>query len=167
VLSDGYVQHSEVLQLVQSADAGVIPNLPITLNEHALPTKLFEYVMLDVPVVAAGLPTMREHFAGDEVLFYRAGDVDALAAALTDVARDRPAATARAARARARYEQYRWRISARRYAAILAASAEPAAPPPVALRDVAQEEEGSEQRDDREGAADQGRPDPVAGPAGR
>jgi glycosyltransferase involved in cell wall biosynthesis len=164
MLCGRYVPHAEILRLVRSADTGVIPNLPIPLNEHALPTKLFEYVTLGVPVVSADLPTLRRHFSDDEVLFYRAGNAAALAAALTAVARERQAATARAARALRRYEQYRWSISARRYALILASSAEPARPSPEAAPDGASEDEHGERAGGGEGDGDQ-RPVRLADPA--
>jgi glycosyltransferase involved in cell wall biosynthesis len=128
-LSGRYVPHAEILRLVGSASVGVIPNLPIRLNEHALPTKLFEYVALGVPVVCADLPTLREHFSDEEILFYRAGDAQALAAALVTVAGDQAGATARAAAARRRYQAYRWPISAERYALVLAGAPGPAATP--------------------------------------
>jgi glycosyltransferase involved in cell wall biosynthesis len=119
-LSGQYVPHEEILRLVRSADVGVIPNRPIRLNEHALPTKLLEYIVLGVPVVSADLPTLRAHFTDEEILFYTAGDAQALAAALLIVARDQAGAAARVAAARRRYEAYRWPISARRYASLLA-----------------------------------------------
>lgn len=118
--SGAYLPLRAVLERVQRATVGVISNLPIERNRLALPTKLFEYVALGVPVVAADLPTIREHFSEDEILFFRAGDATALADALREVARDPSAASARAHAARERYEQYRWPVSAERYAAVLA-----------------------------------------------
>jgi glycosyltransferase involved in cell wall biosynthesis len=117
--TDRYLPHAEVLDRVRSADVGVIPNLPTQLNRFALSSKLFEYVALGVPVVSADLPTIREHFADDEVRFFRAGDGDALAEALHDVASDVDAARARAKRALKRYEAYRWPRNAARYAELL------------------------------------------------
>jgi glycosyltransferase involved in cell wall biosynthesis len=117
--TDRYLPHSEVLKHVRSANAGVIPNLPTPLNRFALSSKLFEYVVLGVPVVSADLPTIREHFADDEVRFFRAGDADALAGALLDVASNPPAARARAEKARKRYEAYSWPRNAAKYAELL------------------------------------------------
>ena len=76
------LSQEDVLRRVAGAQAGVIPNLDTRLNQYALSTKLFEYVALRIPVVCSSLPTLREHFADDEVLFFRAGDADDLAAAL-------------------------------------------------------------------------------------
>ena len=110
---------AEVLEFVSGASVGVVPNLPTRLNQFALSTKLLEYVALGVPVVSADLPTIRHHFSDAEMLFFRAGDADALADALAQVAADPDAAAARARAARARYEAYRWDRSAATYRAVL------------------------------------------------
>src|SRR5207244_4280224 len=54
-VSGRYLPHREVLERVGSASAGVICNLPVELNNGALPTKLFEYAALGVPIVTADL----------------------------------------------------------------------------------------------------------------
>jgi glycosyltransferase involved in cell wall biosynthesis len=117
--TDRYLPHAEVLERVRTADVGVIPNLPTQLNRFALSSKLFEYVVLGVPVVSADLPTIREHFDEDEVRFFRAGDSDSLAGALLDVKSNTNAARARAERALQRYDAYRWPRNAARYAELL------------------------------------------------
>ncbi len=117
--SDRYIPQIEVLELVRDAHVGVIPNLATRLNRFALSSKLFEYVALGVPVVSADLPTIRAHFGDDEVLFFAPGDPDALAEAILTVRRHPEAAAERAAAARRRYEQYRWSVSAQRYAEAL------------------------------------------------
>jgi glycosyltransferase involved in cell wall biosynthesis len=110
-----FLPQAEVLRAVRGASVGVIPNLPTRLNRFALPTKLFEYVALGIPAVAADLPTIRGHFSETEVLFFEPGSASSLARALESVAREPEAATRRAAAARARYEAYRWHHSARTY----------------------------------------------------
>jgi glycosyltransferase involved in cell wall biosynthesis len=110
----------EVLELVQNASVGVIPNLPIPLNRFALSSKLFEYVCLDIPVVCSDLETLHAHFSDDEVLFFEAGNASALANALAQVAADPAAAEARARAARTRYDrEYAWGIQSEAYATAL------------------------------------------------
>lgn len=112
--------HQETLARIAGATVGVIPNLPSRLNRFALSTKLFEYVVLGIPVVASDLPTLRSHFSDEEVAFFRAGDPEALARVLANVADDYNAALARAAAARDRYTaSYRWEQQARRYVQML------------------------------------------------
>jgi glycosyltransferase involved in cell wall biosynthesis len=118
-LSDGFLSQEDVVSHVRSASVGVIPNLPTPLNRFALSTKLFEYVALGVPVVAADLPTIREHFTDSELRYFRAGDPDSAAAALLSVHADPPAAAARAQAALERYEHYGWATNAERYAELL------------------------------------------------
>ncbi len=120
ILSGRYLGQSEVLTRVRGADVGVIPNLATRLNKFALSSKLFEYVVLSIPVVCADLPTIREHFSDDEVLFFTAGDAVSLARALEAVASDPAAAAARAARALARYrKEYTWATSGEEYVGVL------------------------------------------------
>jgi glycosyltransferase involved in cell wall biosynthesis len=115
VLVDGRaLPHGEVLRRVAGAAAGVIPNLDTRLNQYALSTKLFEYVALRIPVACAALPTLREHFSDEEVLFFRAGDADDLAAALREIHGAPAAAAQRAERAALRARAYSWQVNAAR-----------------------------------------------------
>jgi glycosyltransferase involved in cell wall biosynthesis len=112
--------HREVLRAVRGASVGVIPNLPIKLNSYALSSKLFEYVVLGIPVVVASLPTIRAHFSDDEVLFFEPGSAESLSEALVAVARDSEATSSRRTAASARYlANYRWEAQAERYCEIL------------------------------------------------
>ena len=118
-LSGRFLPQPEVLERVSSASVGVICNLPEERNQTAIPTKLFEYARLGVPIVTADLRAIREHFSSDEVRFFRAGSADDLADALREIASSPEAARARADAARQRYESYAWPVSARRYVELL------------------------------------------------
>jgi glycosyltransferase involved in cell wall biosynthesis len=89
-----FLPQAEVLRAVRGASVGVIPNLPTRLNRFALPTKLFEYVALGIPAVAADLPTIRGHFSETEILFFEPGSASSLARALESVAREPEAVVA-------------------------------------------------------------------------
>jgi glycosyltransferase involved in cell wall biosynthesis len=118
-LSGRFLPQPEVLDRVSSASVGVICNLPEERNQTAIPTKLFEYARLGVPIVTADLLAIREHFSSEEVRFFRAGSSDDLADALREIASSPEAAQARAGAARQRYESYAWPASARRYVELL------------------------------------------------
>jgi len=118
-LSGRFLPQPEVLERVCGASVGVICNLPEERNQAAIPTKLFEYARLGVPIVTADLLAIREHFSPQEVRFFRSGSADELAEALRETAASPDAAGARARAARRRYEEYAWPVSARRYVELL------------------------------------------------
>jgi len=117
--SDAYLPHRETLAAVAGASVGVIPNRANRLNRFALSSKLFEYVMLGIPVACSRLPTLQEHFAEDELLFFESGNPADLARAFVLIAQDPAGAAQRAERARARCKEYSWQRNAERYAALL------------------------------------------------
>jgi glycosyltransferase involved in cell wall biosynthesis len=119
-LSGVPLPHETVLRRVSGAAVGAITNLPTPLNQFALSTKLFEYVVLGIPVVVAGLPTLQAHFDDHEAAFFRPGDADSLAAAVLRVAADYDGALVRAGAARKRYDDaYRWDLQADGYVSAL------------------------------------------------
>jgi glycosyltransferase involved in cell wall biosynthesis len=97
----------------------VITNQGLPRNHAALPVKLLEYVAMGIPVVTSDLRAIRDYFGPDELVFFSPGDPAALAAALIEVCGDPERAHARAVRARARYEAYRWDTQAARYLSLL------------------------------------------------
>jgi glycosyltransferase involved in cell wall biosynthesis len=111
--------HGEVLEAIAGASVGVIPNRADRHDQRALSAKLLEYVALGIPAVAADLETIREHFSAKEILYFEPGDARSLASRVLEIAVDQEASAQRAARARRRYEHYRWPISAREYVAAL------------------------------------------------
>lgn len=123
-IHDGYLDQHEVLAKIAGASAGIVPNLPTRLNRFALSTKLFEYIALGIPAVCSDLPTLREYFGPDEVLFFTAGEPEALRAALESIATDPEAARARAEAARRRAERYSWQTNRELYIDILRSAVE-------------------------------------------
>ncbi|MGD0167498.1 MAG: glycosyltransferase family 4 protein [Gaiellaceae bacterium] len=117
--SGTYLPHRDTLAAVVGASVGVIPNLANRLNRFALSSKLFEYVMLGIPVACSRLPTLEEYFGEDELLFFEPGNSADLARAFVMIAQDPAGAAQRAERARARCEGYRWQRNAELYAALL------------------------------------------------
>ncbi|HEY6394983.1 MAG TPA: glycosyltransferase family 4 protein [Candidatus Binataceae bacterium] len=94
--------------LLQSADAGVVPNRPTSASHLMLPVKLLEYATLEIPVIAARLRTIEHYFGGGAVLFFEPEDSADLARAIEQLYRQ-PALRAQLARcARETLDELSW-----------------------------------------------------------
>lgn len=100
----GFLPHSEVPQLLMASDLLAMPSVRNPDGDSdGLPTVLVEALLHRVPVVAtrlAGIPDLVEH--GQTGLLTPEGDARALAQAIAQLASDREAALALAARGRDR-----------------------------------------------------------------
>ena len=81
--------------------------------------KLLEYVAMGIPVVTSDLEAIHDYFGDDEVRFVPAATAQRSPRHCSRVARDPAAAKAQAARARQRYEAYRWDAQAAAYVELL------------------------------------------------
>lgn len=81
------VPPAELASLTRSADAGLIPYQPVSLNNYlALPNKIFEYTAAGVPVIVSDMPELRR-IAVDAGCgaAYDPFDAESLAAAVREV----------------------------------------------------------------------------------
>jgi glycosyltransferase involved in cell wall biosynthesis len=106
--SRGFVPIREALERVSECDIGAVPFDDLPINRFSLPSKLFEYIALGLPVVCARTATIARHFDDDELFFFRPGDPHELARRLKEVVESPVEARVRIEKARLRYESYRW-----------------------------------------------------------
>jgi len=61
VIFAGKVNQDEILSYTKTADVGlsIIENMSLSYY-YALPNKLFEYIMVEIPVIVSNLPQMKE-----------------------------------------------------------------------------------------------------------
>lgn len=78
----GAVALEEIPGIIATADLGLIPNRPGPFHELALPTRLFEYLVMDRAVLIARSPAVSAIFPGDELLEFEPGDEEDLARAI-------------------------------------------------------------------------------------
>jgi glycosyltransferase involved in cell wall biosynthesis len=77
--SQRYVPVVELPALIAQADVGVVPYRRDIFTDGILPTKLMEYVALDIPVIAARTPAIDAYFDETMVEFFDPGDAEELA----------------------------------------------------------------------------------------
>ncbi|MEE8412193.1 MAG: glycosyltransferase family 4 protein [Acidobacteriota bacterium] len=116
VHTTGFVPQPEVAAWLNGCDLAVAPYEP-RAGFYFSPLKVFEFMALGLPVVAADIGQLSEILGDDRGWLYRPGDTNSLANAISDVLGDAVAARDRAERAR------RWVLAAatwkHRVAAIL------------------------------------------------
>lgn len=71
---NGYLQLDKVTEAIASSDMGVVPYLSDPFMNLALSTKIFEYVSMGMPVVAAGLDSIKEIFGEGSIKYFNPGD---------------------------------------------------------------------------------------------
>lgn len=105
-----------VLAHLAQADVGVVTYARNPLTEVALPNKVFEYVLLEKPLVLPNLRAMHRAFEG-AAWFYEPGDARDLAARILEARARGPELRGMMERAHAMYERARWEVQAERLAA--------------------------------------------------
>jgi glycosyltransferase involved in cell wall biosynthesis len=117
----GWVPYDELVDLLSGADLGLVPFVQDVYTELMLPNKLFEYIGLGLPVVAARTRAVSETFDESCLSYYNPGDGDDCARAILEVHRDPDRARAKAEKARQVYQDnHRWGIMKQRYLDIYA-----------------------------------------------
>ncbi len=112
----GLVPPPDVAAQLAQATMCVLPNPSTAISErYTSPLKLFEYLVLERPIVASDLPAIREVLTHEETaLLVPPGDPQALAASMSRLAQD-PALSARlATSARSLANDYSWTRRAER-----------------------------------------------------
>ena len=115
----GVLPGERVLPHLSRADVGVVTYARSPLTEVALPNKVFEYVVLDKPLVLPDLRAMRRAF-DEAAWFYEPGNARDLAAKIREAAFGGAERAAKRERARRVYEGARWDVQAERLAALYA-----------------------------------------------
>src|SRR5262249_23096391 len=75
-------------ELVQAA-AGLVPNQASSATHLMLPSKLLEYAVCGVPIIAARLRTIEYYFPNDSIRYFEPGNPASLAAAIEEVYENR------------------------------------------------------------------------------
>ena len=120
LMTPGNVGNSEVPLWLSACDILLLPNrmVPGYHNIHGLwtsPLKMFEYMAAEKPIVASGLPVLREVLDEKIAVLVPPNDIDSWIRAITDLQNSPEKATSLATAARWRVEaKYTWRARVRR-----------------------------------------------------
>ena len=82
VVSHGFKTLEQIAACISTIDVGVIPNRFSSFTQINFPTRIFEYLAMYKPVIVPPTPGITDYFKEGEILFFKAGDVDDLAAVI-------------------------------------------------------------------------------------
>jgi glycosyltransferase involved in cell wall biosynthesis len=108
VLFEPRVPVEQLCPILTQASAGLVPNLPSSATHLMLPSKLLEYAICRIPVIAARLRTIEHYFPRDSVRYFEPGDPASLAEAIEELYFDRRLSESLASRAGEVVAQLSW-----------------------------------------------------------
>ena len=111
----GYLPMEKISEAIGSSDIGVVSYLNDPFMNLALSTKIFEYVCMGMPVVAARLDSIKSVFDEESIKYFNPGDPADLADRIEEFCRDPEARKSFTERAAAAYEVVSWPVMAERY----------------------------------------------------
>lgn len=83
--SDGFVPLEEIPRMLDDVDVGLVPLRVSSATDIMLPTKLLEYVQMEIPCVVPKTGTIARYFDDSMVRFFTAEDSESLAGAILEL----------------------------------------------------------------------------------
>lgn len=112
---NGYLQSDKISDAIASSDIGVVPYLSDPFMDLALSTKVFEYVSMGMPIVAAGLDSIRGIFDESSIKYFNPGDAHDLAEKVSEFCLRPEERRSFAKKAQMAYSAISWPVMSDRY----------------------------------------------------
>lgn len=120
VTCHGMVTETEIAAHIDRCDLGIIPNRWSPFIAINLPTRIFEYLVMDRPVVVPATTGIQDYFAPEDILFFTPDDPADLARQIIWV-HDHPAQARELTRhGHAVYHRHRWPQERQRFLELVA-----------------------------------------------
>jgi len=105
----------EIVPLIADADIGIVPKRAESFGDMAFSTKIFEFMALNVPVIASKTTIDSYYFNNSVVKFFAPGSPESLAKAMLDLIRDKQAREILAQNAAAFIKENAWAVKKEDY----------------------------------------------------
>ena len=86
----------------------MIPNRSSSFTAINFPTRIFEYLAMQKPVIVPDTQGIQDYFGEDDIIYFKAGEVDSLAKKIAWAYEDSAGLENVLRRGRASYEQNSW-----------------------------------------------------------
>ena len=108
VFLKGFAPWEFLPEEIAKADLGIIPNLKDKHVESALPTKLFEYIVMEKPVIISKTRGVYDYFSEKEVTYFEPGNIKELAQKILAFKRNPEPFLRKIPRAKKKYKKISW-----------------------------------------------------------
>jgi glycosyltransferase involved in cell wall biosynthesis len=115
----GWVDYARLIELLAGGDIGLVPFIRDGYTDLMLPNKLFEYVALGIPVVAARTRAVHEYYNEDCAAYFEPGNEADCAKAIVELYNDAGKRKMLTENARSVYQtSHRWNVIKEKYTGI-------------------------------------------------
>lgn len=104
----GWVDMPTLVEELRQADVGVVAQKSSPYSNLVHTNKMYEYIVMGIPVVLTRLASVQEYFGDDAVRYFEPDDPSSLAEAILDLHRSPEKGRALLENARKLYEAYSW-----------------------------------------------------------
>jgi len=115
----GYVPADEIPRLISIADVGVVPYRKDRFTDLLFPTKAFEYIVMNTPVMASRTAAVENVFDDSAVMFFEPGNAEDLAGCILQLYRSPEKRDELVRMAEEQYEKLSWELVSKRYCELL------------------------------------------------
>ena len=114
-IADATIYHgpksqTEIAGAILECDVGVVPNRRSPFIEINFPTRIFEYISLGKPVIAPDTRGIQDYFDKNQIIYFKADDIDSLAAQILWVYKNRSDAHSIVKAGTEVYNRHKWPI---------------------------------------------------------
>ena len=106
----GHVPLENIALAIQCADVGLISSKPSISWDYALPTRIFEYLSLEKPVIAPRTKGILDYFDEESLYFFESGNAESMSQVIFDLYSNIEQVYAVLNRGIEVYNQYRWQL---------------------------------------------------------
>lgn len=129
----GFKSLPEIAGCISTIDVGIIPNRSSSFTQINFPTRIFEYLAMQKPVIVPNTSGIEDYFNDDEIIYFKAGDIADIARKIEWAYANPGELAMTLQKGRAVYEQHRWEMEEQKLINLVTdITGQPSAPPPAA-----------------------------------
>lgn len=115
IILGGFVPADDIPRLIAETDVGIVPYKKDKFTDLILPTKAFEYIVMDKPVIMSRISAVEDVFDDTAVLFFEPDNPDDLARCILELYNKPQKRRQLVCNAWKQYEPIRWEVMSERY----------------------------------------------------